>query len=157
MSTPATHVSTLELFFDLVWRLAAGVAVYLAGEVLFRRLLRLGPVRGRLVTAALAAATAPVGLAVGYVTRLTLLVLILTDARGRTARQCVSGRSVVTFFLGSSLCLTMKTGLRRRRSTCGAAARQRVESRWPRLGSRGVHLTGEKPREPSSFRGSRAL
>lgn len=60
------------------WRLAAGVAVYLVGEVVFRRLLRLGPVRGRLVAAALAAATAPVGLAVGYVTQLTLLVLLLT-------------------------------------------------------------------------------
>jgi low temperature requirement protein LtrA len=60
------------------WRLAAGVAVYLAGEVVFRRVLHLGPVRGRLVAAILAVATAPVGLAVGYVAQLTLVVFLLT-------------------------------------------------------------------------------
>jgi low temperature requirement protein LtrA len=60
------------------WRLAAGVAVYLAGEAVFRRVLRLGPLRGRLVTAGLAVATAPIGLAVGYVAQLTLIVLLLT-------------------------------------------------------------------------------
>ena len=60
------------------WRLAVGVALYLAGEVLFRRFLRLGPVRTRLVAVLLAVATAPVGLTAGYVAQLTLLVLLLT-------------------------------------------------------------------------------
>lgn len=60
------------------WRLAAGVAVYLASEALFRHVLRLGPRRGRLVAATLAVATAPVGLALGYVAQLTLLVVLLT-------------------------------------------------------------------------------
>jgi low temperature requirement protein LtrA len=60
------------------WRLGVGVAVYLAGEALFRRVLHLGSVRGRLVAATLAVATAPAGLAVGYVAQLTLLVFLLT-------------------------------------------------------------------------------
>jgi low temperature requirement protein LtrA len=60
------------------WQLAAGVAVYLAGEVAFRRALRLGPFRTRLLAAGLAVATAPVGLTAGYVAQLTLLVLLLT-------------------------------------------------------------------------------
>lgn len=61
----------------VAWHLAVGVAVYLAGEVLFRRAMGLGPLGGRLVAAALALATAPVGLAIGYVPQLTLLVLLL--------------------------------------------------------------------------------
>ena len=60
------------------WRLAAGVAVYLVGEALFRHVLRLGSLRGRLVAAALAAATVLVGLDVGYVAQLSLIVLLLT-------------------------------------------------------------------------------
>jgi low temperature requirement protein LtrA len=59
------------------WRLATGVGVYLAGEAMFRGLLRLGPVAGRLVVAALAVASAWVGLAMGCVAQLTLLVLLL--------------------------------------------------------------------------------
>jgi low temperature requirement protein LtrA len=62
---------------ETAWRLAAGVAVYLAGDILFRHVLRLGSLKIRLVAAALGVATAPVGLAVGYVTQLTLLVLLL--------------------------------------------------------------------------------
>jgi len=60
------------------WRLAAGVAMYLAGDVLFRHVLRLGSLLGRLTVATLAVATAVVGLAVGYIAQLTLLVLLLT-------------------------------------------------------------------------------
>jgi low temperature requirement protein LtrA len=60
------------------WRLSVGVGVYLAGEALFRWLLRLGPTRGRLVAAALAVASAPVGFVAGYVTQLALLVFLLT-------------------------------------------------------------------------------
>jgi len=60
------------------WRLGAGVAIYLAGDVAFRRLLHLDPVRGRVVAATLAVATAPIGLAVGYVAQLTVLVFLLT-------------------------------------------------------------------------------
>jgi low temperature requirement protein LtrA len=67
------------------WRLGAGVAIYLLGEVAFRRLLHLGPVRGRVVAAGLAVATAPVGLAVGYVAQLTLLVVLLAGMLTVTA------------------------------------------------------------------------
>jgi len=59
------------------WRLATGVAVYLGGDVLFRRVLRLGPVRTRVVAAVLAVGTAPIGLTAGYVAQVTLLVLLL--------------------------------------------------------------------------------
>jgi low temperature requirement protein LtrA len=59
------------------WQLATGVAVYLAGDVLFRRVLRLGATGTRLVAAALAVGTAPIGLAVGYVIQVTVLVFIL--------------------------------------------------------------------------------
>ena len=59
------------------WRLGAGVAVYLAGDAFFRHVLQLGSLRARLVAATLAIATAPVGLAVGYVAQLALLVLLL--------------------------------------------------------------------------------
>ena len=60
------------------WQLAAGVAVYLAGDVLFRYVLRVGSLGGRLVAATLAVATAPIGLVVGYIAQLTLLVVVLT-------------------------------------------------------------------------------
>ena len=59
------------------WRLAAGVAMYLAGEALCRRVLRLGSLLGRLTVATLAIPTALIGLAVGYIAQLTLLVCLL--------------------------------------------------------------------------------
>jgi low temperature requirement protein LtrA len=59
------------------WRLGIGVGVYLAGEAMFRRLLRLGPAGGRLIAAALAVTSATVGLAAGYVAQVMLLVLLL--------------------------------------------------------------------------------
>jgi low temperature requirement protein LtrA len=71
------------------WQLAAGVAVYLVGDVLFRYVLRLGSIAGRLTAATLAVATAPVGLAFEYATQLALLVLLLIGMlmlEGRTNR-----------------------------------------------------------------------
>ena len=78
------------------WRLAAGVAVYLAGELLFRRTLRLGPVRTRVVAAGLAAATVPVGLTGGYIAQLTLLVVLLGGmlaVERRSNQHARSGKS----------------------------------------------------------------
>ena len=75
------------------WRLATGVAVYLAGEVLFRRVLRLGTVRTRLVVAGLAAVTVLVGLNAGYVAQLTLLVLLLAGMLALERHTTQSARS----------------------------------------------------------------
>ncbi len=63
--------------------LAAGAALFLAGDVMSRRLLGLGPVRLRAGTAVLALATAPIGATVslevqlGAVTLLLVLMLLL--------------------------------------------------------------------------------
>jgi low temperature requirement protein LtrA len=62
---------------EVVWLLAAGVTVYLVGEVAFRHLLRLGPGHVRLVSAGLALATVPVGLEVGSLAQLAVLVGLL--------------------------------------------------------------------------------
>jgi low temperature requirement protein LtrA len=60
------------------WRVAVGIAIYLAGEALFRRRLQLGPIGGRIVASVLALATAPIALAAGYDAQLLALVLLLT-------------------------------------------------------------------------------
>ena len=57
--------------------LAGGVAAFLAGDVLFRRTLRIGPARHRAIAAALALATVPVGLAASALVQLTALGLVL--------------------------------------------------------------------------------
>lgn len=59
------------------WALAVGLALYLAGGALFRRLLDVGAMRVRLITAALALGTVPLGLAVGAVPQLALLVILI--------------------------------------------------------------------------------
>ncbi len=59
------------------WFLAAGVAAYVLGLVVFRRLLGLGPVGLRLLIAGLAAATGIVGLAVSPEAQLAALVAIV--------------------------------------------------------------------------------
>jgi low temperature requirement protein LtrA len=59
------------------WRLAAGITVYFAGEALFRRLLQLGPIGGRIAVAVLALASVPIGRVAGYDAQLTVLVLLL--------------------------------------------------------------------------------
>ena len=57
--------------------LAAGAALFLAGDVAFRRLLGLGPVLIRSVTAAAAAATIAVGVAVTVEAQLALVTAML--------------------------------------------------------------------------------
>jgi low temperature requirement protein LtrA len=60
--------------------LSGGAALFLAGDLLFRRTLHLGPGRLRATAAALALATVPLGLAVSALAQLTTLVLVLAAA-----------------------------------------------------------------------------
>jgi low temperature requirement protein LtrA len=60
--------------------LSGGVALFLLADVAFRRTLRLGPGRLRILAAALALATIPLGLAVTALTQLAALVLFLFAA-----------------------------------------------------------------------------
>ena len=57
--------------------LAGGAAAFLAGDILFRRVLRIGPARHRAVAAALALATVPVGRAASAVLQLSVLGIVL--------------------------------------------------------------------------------
>jgi low temperature requirement protein LtrA len=59
------------------WFLAAGVAVYVAGLALFRRILAYGPVRVRLAIAALALPTAFLGLAISPEAQIAALAAIV--------------------------------------------------------------------------------
>ena len=60
--------------------LSGGVALFLVADVLFRRTLRLGPAPLRVLAAALALATIPLGLAVSALAQLAALVLVLAAA-----------------------------------------------------------------------------
>ena len=60
--------------------LAGGVAAFLAGDILFRRTLRIGPARHRAAAAVLALATVPAGLAVSAVLQLTVLGIVLAGS-----------------------------------------------------------------------------
>jgi low temperature requirement protein LtrA len=60
-----------------VWNLAAGLAIYLVGDTLYRRVLRIGPGRLRLLIAALACATVPLGLTLGVLAQIAACVLLL--------------------------------------------------------------------------------
>jgi low temperature requirement protein LtrA len=60
--------------------LAGGVAAFLAGDILFRRTLRIGPARHRAAAAVLALATVPAGLAVSAVLELTVLGIVLAGS-----------------------------------------------------------------------------
>jgi low temperature requirement protein LtrA len=57
--------------------LAAGAALFLAGDVIARRMLSLGPVRWRITAAVLALATTAVGAAAGLNSQLVLVALVL--------------------------------------------------------------------------------
>jgi low temperature requirement protein LtrA len=59
------------------WYLAVGVAIYLVGEAIFRRIMSIGPTVGRYIAAGFALATAPLGLLAGSLPQLGLLVLVL--------------------------------------------------------------------------------
>jgi low temperature requirement protein LtrA len=60
--------------------LAGGVATFLAGDILFRRTLRIGPARHRATAAALALATVPIGLAASAVLQLAWLGIVLAGS-----------------------------------------------------------------------------
>ena len=60
--------------------LSGGAALFLVGDALFRRTLRLGPSTYRLAAATLALATIPLGLATSALTQLAVLLLILAGS-----------------------------------------------------------------------------
>ncbi|MDR0344639.1 MAG: low temperature requirement protein A [Nocardiopsaceae bacterium] len=69
--------------------LAAGVALFLAGHAWFRRILRTGPIAGRITAAAFALATSAVGVAVAIEAQLALLlaaIVVMVAAERRQAR-----------------------------------------------------------------------
>ncbi|GBF05628.1 low temperature requirement protein A [Deinococcus aerius] len=79
---PADHAEP-----HVAWCLGGGLALYLAGDVLFRRLMGLGPGRLRLLAAVGALLTVPLALADGGLVQLgacvALLVLLLLAEAGR--------------------------------------------------------------------------
>ena len=60
-----------------LWNLAAGLAVYLVGDTLYRRVLRIGPGRLRRLIAALAFVTVPLGFTFGALAQVAACVLLL--------------------------------------------------------------------------------
>jgi low temperature requirement protein LtrA len=70
--------------------LSGGVALFLAGDVLFRRTLEIGPGHLRAVAAALALATIPLGLTVSALAQLAVLVLFLSGSLLLEARPARS-------------------------------------------------------------------
>jgi low temperature requirement protein LtrA len=70
--------------------LAGGTALFLAGDVLFRHTLRIGPGTLRAAAAALALATVPLGLAVAALAQLAVLVAAL--AGSLAAERARAGR-----------------------------------------------------------------
>jgi low temperature requirement protein LtrA len=77
------------------WLLAGGVAVFLGGDVGFRRTLRIGPGRLRATAAVLALATVPLGLAASAVLQLAFLGIVLcgslaAESSGAWSRGCQS-------------------------------------------------------------------
>ena len=77
--------------------LAVGAALFLAGDVAVRRLLRTGPVRPRAATAVLALATTPIGAFIALEVQLAVitvvLVLLLVLERRPASRNGEVGRS----------------------------------------------------------------
>jgi low temperature requirement protein LtrA len=76
--------------------LGGGGALFMLGDVMFRRILGINRGAWRLVAAALALATIPLGLAVSAVTQLAALVVLLAAALAAEARPreaYLSGRS----------------------------------------------------------------
>ena len=57
--------------------LAVGTALFLAGDVAIRRLLRMGPVRPRAATAVLALATTPIGAFIALEVQLAVITVVL--------------------------------------------------------------------------------
>jgi low temperature requirement protein LtrA len=57
--------------------LAVGTALFLAGDVAIRRMLRMGPVRARAATAVLALATTPIGAFIALEVQLAVITVVL--------------------------------------------------------------------------------
>ncbi len=80
----AERAAVAEPFAELSWAraavLAGGVAAFLAGDVLFRRELRLGTVAARVAAAILAPATVPIGATGSAFAQLAALVALLAAA-----------------------------------------------------------------------------
>ena len=70
--------------------LSGGVALFLAGDVLFRRTLGLGPGRLRAAAAALALATVPLGLAVSALGQLAAVVAVLAGSLAAESTRAAS-------------------------------------------------------------------
>ena len=76
------------------WLLASGIGVYLAGDVLFRRVLGIRPVALRTLGAVVAPAFGWVGISVGAVAELALLSLLIAALLfGETRLRRAQGRS----------------------------------------------------------------
>jgi len=60
-----------------IWNLAAGLALYLMGDTLYRRILHIGSGRLHLIIAVLAITTIPLGLIFGALAQLAVCVLLL--------------------------------------------------------------------------------
>jgi low temperature requirement protein LtrA len=76
--------------------LSGGVALFLAGDVLFRRTLEIGPGHLRVVAATLALATIPLGLTVSALAQLAVLVLFVSGSlllEARAARSPSGSRA----------------------------------------------------------------
>lgn len=71
--------------------LAGGVACYLAGDVAFRLVLGIRPVRFRALAVVPVLATAAAGMRIGAVWQLTALVLVLVAALAAESRASVPG------------------------------------------------------------------
>jgi low temperature requirement protein LtrA len=67
--------------------LAGGVALFMAGDALFRRTLRIGEVRLRSATAVVALATIPVGLEVSAAAQIAVLVVLVGGGLALEARS----------------------------------------------------------------------
>jgi len=70
--------------------LAAGAALFLAGDIAMRRLLRLGPVRLRAAAAVLALATTPIGALVALEAQLIVITVVLVAALWLERRDLVA-------------------------------------------------------------------
>jgi low temperature requirement protein LtrA len=68
-------------------QLAGGVAVFLVGDVLFRRTLRIGPLGLRMAAAVLAPLTVPLGTELSAFAQLLALVVLLVAALAVETRQ----------------------------------------------------------------------
>jgi len=64
------------------WLVSSGVAVYLAGSVVFRWLLQIGSITPRVVTAAVVLGAAPFGMLMGSLVQLGLVVTLLVVMLG---------------------------------------------------------------------------